>query len=63
MPPGTANGADAMLRRPHFGLGTPATESELTRSADLARCPSIQGGAYARCTHAALALGCVVERF
>ena len=57
------NCADAMQRGPHFGLGKPATELRLTRSADALRYPCTQGGACVRCTHARLPWAALLNAF
>ena len=50
----TGNGSCVTQRGPYFGLGKPAIELQIIRSADSLICPTTQGGTYVRCTHVRL---------
>ncbi len=59
----TGNGSCVTRRGPYFGLGKPAIELSIIRSADSLICPTTQGGAYARCTRVRLPWATVLNAF
>ena len=62
-PLATGNGSGVTRRGPYFGLGKPAIELSIIRSADSLTCPTTQGGAYARCTRVRLPWATVLNAF
>ena len=62
-PLATGNDSGVTRRGPYFGLGKPAIELSIIRSADSLICPTTQGGAYARCTRVRLPWATVLNAF